>query len=117
MNTFETDPDFLEFKANLEKPVEKLLSAELQMDKLKETPAALAAQLAAQIKNNPLLKFLREKAERKIQERRAAKSKMTSGSAKGVLVSGVLSRNSGSSGNLTKTKVRSFHQQVCVGII
>ena len=76
------------------------------MDKLKETPAALAAQLAAQIKSNPLLKFLREKAERKIQERRALKSKMTSGSAKGAVVSGLVTRgSSGSNGTLTKTKV------------
>ena len=87
--------------------MQKLPSAELQMDK-NNNSSVLAAQLAQQIKNNPLLKYLKEKGERKLLERRAARDKakgLVSTSGRGANVTGVLSKYSGSSGNLTKTKV------------
>ncbi len=94
---------------------QKLPSAELQYDSKKDLAGAAAAATAQQIKNNPLLKFLREKGERKVLERRALRDKAKglvssalSGS-KSLLVTGVLSKG----GNTVKTKV-SVVLVVCV---
>eukprot|EP01034_Spumella_vulgaris_P024379 gene24379-30720_t len=92
-NTFEADVEFLQFKAKLEKPVEKLLSAELQYDQKKDSVAVAAAITAEQMKNNPLLKFLREKGERKMAEKRALRDKTRSGGGKSLVVTEVATKN------------------------
>ena len=59
---------------------QKRVSAELQLDavnskKEKETDASRAATAAEKIKNNPLLKYLREKSLRKQQEKKMHKER------------------------------------------
>jgi hypothetical protein len=82
---------------------QKLLSAELQYDQKKDLVAIAAAVTAEQMKNNPLLKFLREKGERKMQEKRALRDKARAGGGggKSLVVTEVLSKN----GKSLKTKV------------
>eukprot|EP01036_Dinobryon_divergens_P027961 gene27961-36829_t len=101
LNTYETDPEFIAFKAILEKPEEKRVSAELQLDavnskKEKETEASRAATAAEKIRNNPLLKYLREKSLRKQQEKKLHKERsksLVSSSGKGLQVTSVLSKS------------------------
>ncbi len=94
--------------------VQKLVSAELQFDHRKDSSSvAAAAALAEQMRTNPLIKYLREKGERKMLEKRAARDKARglvsaalSGSAtKALKVTGVLSKK----GGVTRTKVSSRH--------
>jgi hypothetical protein len=116
-NTYEADPMFLAFTAALAKPVEKLLSAEAQYD-LRKAAAATAASnnggaggatsgsaataaLQELMKDNPLLKYMREKAEKKLSSRRlgkggrgsAAAAGGTGVSAKGLKVTALLKKN------------------------
>lgn len=88
INTFETDPVFLAFTAKLALPVDKLPSAEVQLDQKKDTLVQSREEL---IRNNPLLKYMREKAEKKLMERKLLRK---GSSAKSLLVTGVLSKSS-----------------------
>ena len=134
-STLETEPDYLDFVEKSQKPVDvsalgqrqctfdplqqKRPSAELQYDTKAELgTSAAAAATALQIKNNPLLKFLREKGERKMQERRAARDKAkglvsSALGGKSVQVTGLLVKN----GKTVKIKVPSafyaFSSSLC----
>lgn len=88
-NTFDSDPVFLAFTAKLAAPVEKLPSAESQLDHRKSE-----ASKEDLIKNNPLLKYMREKAEKKLAERRLLRK----GSSKGLVVTSVLKSGRGKGG-------------------
>ncbi len=79
------------------------MSAELQYDQKKDLVAVAAAVTAEQMKNNPLLKFLREKGERKMAEKRALRDKARSGAGggKSLVVTEVVSKN----GRSVKSKV------------
>jgi hypothetical protein len=113
-NTYETDPMFQAFAAALAKPAEKLLSAEAQYDLRKAAAAAAAsnnggatsgsaatAALQELMKDNPLLKYMREKAEKKLSSRRLGKGGRgstaaaggTGVSAKGLKVTALLKKN------------------------
>jgi hypothetical protein len=96
INTYETDPFFAAFTALLNKPVEKLSLA----DPVADSKKAASAQEDL-IKNNPLLKYMREKAEKKVRDRRLAK-KGLSGSAKESVVTSLLSRKSAGGGGTSK---------------
>ncbi len=70
----------------------------MQYDQKKDLIAIAAALTAEQMKNNPLLKFLREKGERKMQEKRALRDKARAGGGgKSLVVTEVLSKNGKSS--------------------
>eukprot|EP01038_Epipyxis_sp_PR26KG_P004480 gene4480-6331_t len=95
VNTYENDPEFLLFKEKLEKPEEKLQSAELQLDTKKDVPKINFAEL-------PLIKFLRERHEKRANEKKTikllTKSSVSGGgssskSNKTVVVTGVLKKN------------------------
>jgi hypothetical protein len=85
--TYETDPAFTDFMAKLNKPPEKLSLAENVLDASRRD----ASSKEDLIKNNPLLKYMREKAERKLAERRSGKK---GSSAKNLVVTGVLTKKS-----------------------
>jgi hypothetical protein len=85
--TYDTDPAFTDFMAKLNKPPEKLSLAENVLDASRRD----ASSKEDLIKNNPLLKYMREKAERKLAERRSGKK---GSSAKNLVVTGVLTKKS-----------------------
>jgi hypothetical protein len=85
--TYDTDSAFIDFMAKLNKPPEKLSLAENVLDASRRD-ASFKEDL---IKNNPLLKYMREKAERKLAERRSGKK---GSSAKNLVVTGVLTNKS-----------------------
>lgn len=98
LNTFESDPFFLAFSAKLNKTAEKLPSAEVQLDTKKDTSAQTREEL---IRNNPLLKYMREKAEKKIQERRLLKR--GGSSSKSLQVTSVLAKSGSKSVSSSKS--------------
>lgn len=60
--------------------LQKRISAEHQLDlsnakKEKESESSRAAAAAEKLKNNPLLKFLREKSAKKLQEKKLSKDR------------------------------------------
>eukprot|EP00597_Dinobryon_sp_UTEXLB2267_P014758 CAMPEP_0170110526 /NCGR_PEP_ID=MMETSP0020_2-20130122/7907_1 /TAXON_ID=98059 /ORGANISM="Dinobryon sp., Strain UTEXLB2267" /LENGTH=407 /DNA_ID=CAMNT_0010335831 /DNA_START=137 /DNA_END=1360 /DNA_ORIENTATION=+ len=113
VDTYETDPGFIDFKSSLEQPVEKRVSAERQLDlsnakKEKESEQSRAALALEKIRSSPLLKYLREKAAKKLSEKRVHKDRSKAGvssSAKALLVTSVLSK--GGSSKVVRKQSRS----------
>ena len=104
VNTHEDDEAYQAFLTHISKPVIKLPSAETMLDQPKDNSNNGIMTTQEMMKSNPLLKYLKEKAEKKIAERKKGSNSSSSNSNRG---SSNSNSSNGGSVNLTNSSGKS----------